>query len=674
MEHLQYNLFAPDQLVVKKGDVGKEMYFISKGTVLVVGDSGEIYARLTKGDFFGEIALLFDTPRTASIRVADDECEIYVLNKSDLFRVMRVHPHSSSIIKGEAHSRLQALESKNVKVVKKKATSKKEKKKKEKEKEDVPIMNDKQDLFEQIAKYKNLQSLYINGTGYDLRRLMTQTIPKLTKLELLDLSHASATIGTMPLPLSEDGFSESLKSLFLSLKASEYTLTSDEALVGIANSYPSLVHFGTDDEFSNSQVANFLKFYPNLKTLSMPNLKKGAKAILDYLKLNNYLTYLDVHSSIFPEQLISFCEKYFTENKQCYPLQSLILPESAWNTKQIKQLLKNLLDLKYILVKNSISEPIDDAVIQKKYPSVYVNQKTVRQLSSRSRNSKKRISLKKIAKLAKSNSKKNLLKNSARGKHSSTSARLSIPTSLSKSRSINQSLSSFGKLNTNSVESKSRDSSPRVIPALPLNETNMDNTDSFDLLSSSRYDKMLEEKEAEIKKLQEQHRNVMDRLHADYSNQINGQMEQIKELRAKHAEEIAAVEEKLKKTPRAVVNLTCSGAGSLTVTMIGARSLGGKDLLSKVDPYARAYILNSQQEKITNSQKTKTISKTQNPQWNETFKFMVKEAASDQLVVEIYDADTFSKDDFLGIAHIPLNKVVKGKEQMLSIEIEDPEP
>ncbi|MDF1664368.1 MAG: ion transporter, partial [Planctomycetota bacterium] len=72
-------VFSPGDLIVRRGEMGDEMYFINRGIVEVVSDDGaDIYATLTEGNFFGEIALLTQEPRNATIRCAD-YCDLYTL-------------------------------------------------------------------------------------------------------------------------------------------------------------------------------------------------------------------------------------------------------------------------------------------------------------------------------------------------------------------------------------------------------------------------------------------------------------------------------------------------------------------------------------------------------------------------------------------------------------------
>ena len=83
--------------------------------------------------------------------------------------------------------------------------------------------------------------------------------------------------------------------------------------------------------------------------------------------------------------------------------------------------------------------------------------------------------------------------------------------------------------------------------------------------------------------------------------------------------------------------------GKLTFKIIGAKGLKSADLNGKSDPYAvLTYISN--RGKNNQKYKTKTIKKTLNPEWNETFTFDVIDAKTDKISIEIYDYDILVKD------------------------------
>jgi len=65
------DVFSPGDMVVKKGDVGNEMFFVMKGVceVLIDDNATHVVAVKSVGEYFGEIALVFENQvRTAWIR------------------------------------------------------------------------------------------------------------------------------------------------------------------------------------------------------------------------------------------------------------------------------------------------------------------------------------------------------------------------------------------------------------------------------------------------------------------------------------------------------------------------------------------------------------------------------------------------------------------------------
>ena len=68
------------------------MYFIHRGAVDVISEhDGEVFATLRAGTGFGEVALLFSCPRTATIR-AKLNTDVFVLTKKDLDVALENYP------------------------------------------------------------------------------------------------------------------------------------------------------------------------------------------------------------------------------------------------------------------------------------------------------------------------------------------------------------------------------------------------------------------------------------------------------------------------------------------------------------------------------------------------------------------------------------------------------
>jgi glucose-6-phosphate 1-dehydrogenase len=88
---LQPEVVAAEQFLIRKGEIGRRMYFLLHGAVDVLDGEGRILDTLGPGSFFGEMALLLAEPRTASIRTRQ-QCDVLALDKSDFNRVLRDHP------------------------------------------------------------------------------------------------------------------------------------------------------------------------------------------------------------------------------------------------------------------------------------------------------------------------------------------------------------------------------------------------------------------------------------------------------------------------------------------------------------------------------------------------------------------------------------------------------
>ena len=98
--------YHPQEYIIKKGDPSKSMYWILKGTVSVTSTDGEsIYAELAAGSFFGEIGILFNRPRTATV-VARTKVLVGVLTSDALNTVLKHYPLIERRIRDEAQERL----------------------------------------------------------------------------------------------------------------------------------------------------------------------------------------------------------------------------------------------------------------------------------------------------------------------------------------------------------------------------------------------------------------------------------------------------------------------------------------------------------------------------------------------------------------------------------------
>jgi cAMP-dependent protein kinase regulator len=101
MEQMKMRSVLPDEVIIKEGDVDDSMFIISSGRVKVTKttDSGAevVLASLSDGTFFGEMALLAESPRTASV-IAQEETVLFEVSRQVLAEVVKNFPSVHGIL------------------------------------------------------------------------------------------------------------------------------------------------------------------------------------------------------------------------------------------------------------------------------------------------------------------------------------------------------------------------------------------------------------------------------------------------------------------------------------------------------------------------------------------------------------------------------------------------
>jgi len=95
-----------DQVVVSRGEAGRHFYVIAAGRAGVELDEGET-RELQPGEFFGEIALLRDVPRTATVR-ALEPLRLYAVERDAFLAAVTGHAPTLAAAENVVSSRLPA--------------------------------------------------------------------------------------------------------------------------------------------------------------------------------------------------------------------------------------------------------------------------------------------------------------------------------------------------------------------------------------------------------------------------------------------------------------------------------------------------------------------------------------------------------------------------------------
>ena len=110
---LEVGQYPAGTVIIRQGEIGDKFYLVKSGSVQVLrraeGTQEEAaVGRLGQGEYFGEIALLMDLPRTATV-VAETDVELLSLDSGSFEEVVRDHLQSNRGLEQVSSRRLTQL-------------------------------------------------------------------------------------------------------------------------------------------------------------------------------------------------------------------------------------------------------------------------------------------------------------------------------------------------------------------------------------------------------------------------------------------------------------------------------------------------------------------------------------------------------------------------------------
>jgi CRP-like cAMP-binding protein len=98
-ERLRERALRKGQILFRQDDPGEEMFLVRRGTVLVsrlvTGRVEHVIARIGPGEFFGEMSLLGNAPRSGTIQ-AEVEVALLALDRASLQRLTDQSPRAAA--------------------------------------------------------------------------------------------------------------------------------------------------------------------------------------------------------------------------------------------------------------------------------------------------------------------------------------------------------------------------------------------------------------------------------------------------------------------------------------------------------------------------------------------------------------------------------------------------
>jgi len=106
MANVEMQYFPANYVIFEQGQPGEIMYIIKRGAVQVMRDN-TILAEIKDNAFFGEMALVSDEARNATVKTVTD-VELLTLGKDDFRRLLSTNPGIATMVSYEVVKRANA--------------------------------------------------------------------------------------------------------------------------------------------------------------------------------------------------------------------------------------------------------------------------------------------------------------------------------------------------------------------------------------------------------------------------------------------------------------------------------------------------------------------------------------------------------------------------------------
>jgi YihY family inner membrane protein len=83
--------FGTGDVLFAEGDAGTSMYFVISGAV-EISRHGQFIRVMKQGDYFGEMSMLLNSPRTATATIADPQTELIRISQANFDTILRENP------------------------------------------------------------------------------------------------------------------------------------------------------------------------------------------------------------------------------------------------------------------------------------------------------------------------------------------------------------------------------------------------------------------------------------------------------------------------------------------------------------------------------------------------------------------------------------------------------
>jgi CRP-like cAMP-binding protein len=92
-DSMEQVIFRDKEVIIQQGDKGDAMYFVKSGRVICsLGGTGKVLSEIGTGGYFGELALLFDKPRAATVQAFGQNVVLWKLSADKFSAAVQEYP------------------------------------------------------------------------------------------------------------------------------------------------------------------------------------------------------------------------------------------------------------------------------------------------------------------------------------------------------------------------------------------------------------------------------------------------------------------------------------------------------------------------------------------------------------------------------------------------------
>ena len=107
---LNPQVFAPGTYIVREGETGDEIIFISRGDAEIVWGKEETrHGEFEGGDYFGHLSMVLGERRTASVR-AVTYCDLFLLSRTAFNQIRDEYPEFQEVLKKASSEKTEKTE------------------------------------------------------------------------------------------------------------------------------------------------------------------------------------------------------------------------------------------------------------------------------------------------------------------------------------------------------------------------------------------------------------------------------------------------------------------------------------------------------------------------------------------------------------------------------------